>query len=367
MPTQEDTTRLLEFIAASKTKGASDEFLAAFLTRRGWPADEVYSALGEHWQITTGLTIPERAGAGESARDAFLYLLSFLTLATWAAALGSMLFEFINHWFPDAVARPGIYNLRATVTWQMASIAVAFPVYLAVMRVIFREASGHPERLQSGVRRWLTYIALLGTAGTMIGDLICFLDYFLTGELTVRFVLKSVTVMAICGAIFAYYIGSLRWGRSTDVARERSRGTAFGLGASVVVIAAFCIGLGMAGTPFQQRRIEADRQRVQDLRGIAMAVKLWHDQGSGRPSGPSVPATLREIPANELVNLHLADPETEAPYEYHPHSAETYELCAVFSSSGSDDGFGVTYNPQFWNHGKGRTCFTLDASKAVPW
>ena len=68
---REDTIRLQSFIDTSKSKGAEDEFLAALLTRSGWPAGDVYAALGHYWESTTGLAIPKRAGAGESARDAF--------------------------------------------------------------------------------------------------------------------------------------------------------------------------------------------------------------------------------------------------------------------------------------------------------
>ena len=203
----EEGLKLAEFVEAAKSKGASDEFLASFLARHGWPQDDVYAALGRYWERETGLAVPERAGGGESSRDAFLYLLSFSTLATWASGLGSMLFQFIDRWFPDPVTTSQFYNLRAAVTWQMASIAVAFPIFLLVMRAILREAQERPERLQSGVRKWLTYIALLLTAGGMICDLIWFVDYFLTGELTSRFVLKSLTAMLICGAILFYFLG----------------------------------------------------------------------------------------------------------------------------------------------------------------
>src|SRR5438093_145449 len=274
---QEDTIRLQSFIDTSKSKGAADEFLAALLTRRGWPAGDVYAALGHYWESSTGLAIPERAGAGESARDAFLYLLSFATLTTWTTAVGSMLFEFINHWFPDAVSRNYVYDLRTAVTWQMAAVAVAFPIYLLVMRLILREAADRPERLESGVRKWLTYLSLLGTAGAMICDLICFLDYFLTGELTVRFVLKAATVMLISGAVFAYYLGSLHWNRSANLERARARSAVFGTAAVLAVVATFCIGLGVAGTPSRQRRMEADRKRVEDLRNLGNAIKLWHE------------------------------------------------------------------------------------------
>src|SRR5262245_32757487 len=106
---QEDSIRLQDFIDASKGRGASDQFLEGLLTRRGWPAADIYNALGRHWERSTGLAIPERAGAAESARDAFLYLLSFSTLAGWTTAVGSMIFEFINHWFPDPVSRSYVY------------------------------------------------------------------------------------------------------------------------------------------------------------------------------------------------------------------------------------------------------------------
>jgi hypothetical protein len=104
-----DAVKLVEFIEASKSKGASDEFLASFLTRRGWPEDDVYAALGGYWERVTGFSLPERTSSGESSRDAFLYLLSFSTLATWSSALGSMLFRFIERWFP--IRSPGIMSI----------------------------------------------------------------------------------------------------------------------------------------------------------------------------------------------------------------------------------------------------------------
>src|SRR5258708_4537558 len=134
----DDTSQLQIFRDSSKSKCAADEFLAALQTRRGWPAGDVYAALGRYWESSTGLAIPERAGAGESARDAFLYLLSFATLATWTTAVGSMLFEFINHWLPDPVSKNITWHLRSAVTWQMAALVLAFPIYLLVMRTILR-------------------------------------------------------------------------------------------------------------------------------------------------------------------------------------------------------------------------------------
>jgi hypothetical protein len=363
---QEDSTRLQDFVQASKAKGASDECIAAILTRRGWPPDDVYDVLGRYWETVTGVTIPERTSRGESARDAFFYLLSFSTLATWSAALGSMLFQFIDYWLPDPVSRSYVYSLRSSVTWQMASIAVAFPIYLLVMRMIFREAASHPERLQSGVRKWLTYIALLCTAGTMIGDLIWFLDYFLTGEITLRFVLKASAVMLICGAIFAYYVGSLRWNRSTNVVLMKPRNLIFGVGSAIVVVSSFCIGLGLAGTPSQQRKMEADARRIQDLRSMANAIKLWHDRAVRSDPSSTLPATLADLTARHVITSGLTDPETRQPYEYHLKSGSGYELCANFNAESESTRSGGIYST-FWDHRRGKVCFALEASQPVPW
>jgi hypothetical protein len=357
---EQGAVKLNEFVEASKAKGASDEFLAALLARRGWPVDDVYSALGRYWERATGLSLPARTGASESSREAFFYLLSFSALATWATALGAMLFQFIDHWFPDPVSAAS-FDLRQAVTWQMASIAIAFPVYLLVMRVIVRETREHPERLRSGVRKWLTYIALLGTAGAMIGDLIWFLDYFLAGELSARFVWKALTVMAISGAIFFYYLESLRANTS------KSRGVSFGIGATAAVVAAFCIGLGQAGTPSVQRQVQADVKRVQDLHAIASALKSWHDRAEQADSTPVIPAALNALGQKVTLSAErFTDPETKAQYEYRVISGPGYELCASFATRQPDGQSPGAMWPS-WHHDKGRVCFQLDASQHVPW
>ncbi|HET9321846.1 MAG TPA: DUF5671 domain-containing protein [Bryobacteraceae bacterium] len=203
--------RLNGFIEAAKSKGASDEFLVNLLREEGWAAKEIYTAFRRRYENLTGLALPTRGeGAGESARDAFLYLLAFSTLATWAIALGSLLFTFIDRLLPDPLVQRQFETSRYAVSSEMACIIVAFPIFLLVMRFILREIEKNPEKVESGVRKWLTYIALLVTAGIVIGDLITFLSYFLRGELTARFVLKALTVIAIAGSIFWYYLGFLK-------------------------------------------------------------------------------------------------------------------------------------------------------------
>jgi hypothetical protein len=340
---------LNEFISASKTKGASDDFLAALLIRRGWPEDAVYSALGDYWANVTGVPVPERKRAAESAREAFLYLLAFSTLCCWAWALGSAMFTFIDHWFPDAVSptNNSYRNVRASVTWQMATLVVGFPIFLLVMRSILKEDAANTGQAQSGVRKWLTYIALLLTAGAMISDLIWFLALLLQGEITVRFVLKSAVVMLICGAIFLYYLRSLR-------VHAPRWNLPFAVGSSAAVLVVFLLGFSIAGTPSENRLHEADVTRVQSLRGLSRAIHF----------STSLPATLDQLVRESRANeSQIRDPQTHKQFEYHMLGGTRYQLCAAFSSaSNSENDVGAE---SFWRHGAGTTCYTLD-STAMP-
>ena len=127
------------------------------------------------------------------------------------------------------------------------------------------------------------------------------------------------------------------------------------MGACAVVVAAFAFGLGVAGSPATQRRIEADHRRVEDLRSIARAVHFAQPR----------PASLEELVASQRIQPGFTlDPETRKPYEYRVKSGSVYELCANFSAAEEPGRYPIS---QFWHHGPGRTCFTLDPATAPEW
>jgi hypothetical protein len=204
---------LQEFLEAAKRQGASDESLVALLRGRGWPEDDVYRALADHFEKQSGVRVPAYKRSG-SAKDAFLYLLSFSMLGTWTIGLGSVMFTLIDRWIRDPLSPANNYYSGGyyQIADSLACMIVAFPIYLLTMRSILREVGLHPEKLESPVRKWLTYIALLIAAGVVVGDLITFLTYFLRGELTGRFVAKTSVVLVLAGGVFWYYLGSLQKG-----------------------------------------------------------------------------------------------------------------------------------------------------------
>jgi hypothetical protein len=61
----------------------------------------------------------------------------------------------------------------------------------------------------SGVRRWLTYIALVIAAIIVITDGVWFIEALIRGELTMRFILDSLVLLVLGGGVFTYYLTTM--------------------------------------------------------------------------------------------------------------------------------------------------------------
>jgi len=196
------------FVRTAKAGGVPDEALVALLHQNGWSDRRIYGSLTGYYGEALGTAPPRRSARGENARDAFLYLLNFITLSFWATALGNLLYVLIGHTFPGTEYF-GRFSI-SEVALQVATIIVALPAFALMTRIIDRELKARPDLFDSAVRLWLTYIALVIAAVIVLGDGIWFLRTFLNGEVTIRFVLDSLVLFAIGGSVFGYYFAGLR-------------------------------------------------------------------------------------------------------------------------------------------------------------
>lgn len=198
------------FVREALAAGASKEAIGKALAAAGWTPEQARDAIDAYADVEFRLPVP-RPRPYLSPREAFLYLVLFATLYLSAYQLGSLLFDLINRFLPDA-ADPA-YAVRSaahSMRWSVASLVIAFPVFLFVARHLGQDMARNPARRLSAVRRWLTYLTLFLAATILIGDLITLVYNLLGGELSLRFVLKVLVVGAIAGAIFGYYLRDLR-------------------------------------------------------------------------------------------------------------------------------------------------------------
>lgn len=342
-------SRIAALIEKALAAGIPQQSLVGMLTARGWPEREIYEALAEHYERVTGMEIPKRAGAGAAAKEAFFYLLVFSTLATWTIALGALWFALIDRWRADPLFNgPGQAWDLTEVTWALAATLVAFPIYLLISRVVAGDVAAHPERQDSAVRKWLTYIALVVAACVFMGDLIDVLSYLLQGELTSQFIAKSLVVLALSGGVFVYYFGGLR---KTDEPAQRKGRDRIAAGVSTAFVAlGVVLGFLQLGTPRVQREMRADNERVQQLFQLSNEIdNYWTAHGS------QLPASLEEVPGGG----RFVDPLTRAPFEYRAEQGSQYALCARFARK--SDTRGTAPGPDPWVHPSGHFCYQLDA------
>ena len=125
--------------------------------------------------------------------------------------------QYIDIFFPDALEfrnygdpLQGLQGAYSIIRFAVSSLVVAFPIYITTLWFMGKEYITIPEKRNLRIRKWLIYFTLFLTALIMIGDLIVLVNTFLGGEITMRFVLKVLTVFAVTGTIFAYYLLDVR-------------------------------------------------------------------------------------------------------------------------------------------------------------
>jgi hypothetical protein len=202
--------KLVLFVESALRAGQSRDAVRNALELAGWSKDQVTDSLAHFADVAFAVPVP-RPRAQVSARDAFWYLLMFGTLYVSAYYLGDLLFGFINRAFPDNLS----YNDRTQyiergIRWATAAVIVAFPVFLFTAWKTGKEVAADPTRRNSAIRKWLTYITLLVAAAAIVADGITLVYNALSGELTLRFLLKVLVVAVIASAGFGYYTWSIR-------------------------------------------------------------------------------------------------------------------------------------------------------------
>lgn len=206
------TNELQLFVKEALGKGVSREQIKSALESAGWPTDEVGTALAAYAESDLPIPVPKRRPY-LSAREAFMYLVMFLTLYITAFSVGTILFQLINLWLPDlAQIAYGYASDYSTglIRSATAALIITFPIFLFVANILRKNIKRDPTKRSSLIRKWLTYITLYVATGIIIGDLITLLTYVLNGDLTLRFVLKVLVVLLIAGSVFGYYLWDLR-------------------------------------------------------------------------------------------------------------------------------------------------------------
>jgi hypothetical protein len=305
----------------------------------------------------------ERTFVKMSPKDFFLQLALVATLYISVVSVLALMFQIINMAFPDSLQFGYGYNPYSDgIRMAIASLLVIFPLYLLISWIMNRDYAISPDKKNFTVRKWLIYLTLFLAGIAVVTDLIVLINTFLGGEITIRFILKVLSVLLVAGAVFGYYFYDLK-----EKIKSNQR-KLFAISAAVLVLLAIVLGFVFMGSPATQRKIKADNQKISDLQQLESAIiyEYWQMKGS-------LPESLDEL--NSLIRyIPLVDRETNEPYIYNKLSDLSFELCAEFNLSSDQNSstypemsYRVGKNGN-WNHSAGEYCFerTIDPELYPP-
>lgn len=306
-------------------------------------------------------------------KDFFLWAGAMVAFYASVIAFINLIFRYIDYVFPNPLNYYQVDPYQSGISGFMATVIVAFPIFLVLMRIIRRLIVADPMRQEIWIRRWALFLTLFVAGSTIAGTLIVLLTTFLSGEeLTARFLFKILTVFIVASAVFAHFFADIKgyWKMHPDRARN------LGFAVAVVVAVAIIAGFFIVGTPRQARLARFDSQRVSDLQNIQWQIVNYWQQ---KQKLPGISNDLADPISGFSVPF---DPQTKEVYEYKETAPLSFQLCAVFNKESRKmmDGFGMSRpypampvaikgeGIDNWQHGKGHACFerTIDPERYPP-
>ena len=294
-------------------------------------------------------------------RDVFLHLLAMVTMYWSAVSFITLCWQYINYFFPDPLLDYyGSVGFSGPMRFAMASLIIVFPLFLLVSWMLNKIYAKESVVRESKIRKWLIYLTLFVTSLVIIGDLISIINTLLNGELTTRFILKALSVLAVAAVIFWYYLDDVK--RPTPSTTGRWLAVAAAMVIAILWIGAFFV----VGTPGQAREAQFDNQRISDLQTIQYQIINYWQLKEKLPE--SLADLKNSISGYEAPN----DPQTNEPYEYtaNPPSQlaptiASFSLCATFNAASERNASKSVPVPalyqygesQNWNHPAGHFCF----------
>ena len=317
----------------------------------------------------------------------FISLGVLIALITSVSSFLILFFETLNKKFPDVLTATYQYGYNSysydSIRSTLATLIIFFPVFLVLSfywRKISKSDLGSKDNI---IFKWMIYLIIFIASLVIVIDLVTLVNYFVSGEITSRFIYKVIGAALVAGLVGFNYFFELKDHNNKE---SKSKLSLVYTVISVIMFLSLIIwSFSIMGSPSEQRIFRMDDKRVGDLQNIQSQVITYWQQKE------KLPATLSEL-SNPITGYSLpVDPDFEkgVSYEYTPKDLLTFELCATFGADmpkGWQQTGGNIYPAQMpiaeydksvssmpypggtnesWDHKIGRTCFTRTIDKDI--
>jgi hypothetical protein len=289
-------------------------------------------------------------------KDFFLYISATLFLFLSAFSFLQFIFAVTNIAFPEI--NEYYSSNYEMLRFALSLLIVSFPLLIFFTRKVNAYLHKNTEERENTIRKWLTYFTLFITTITSVITLVVLLNFFLDGSVTIRFIIKTASVLVVASGIFLFYKKDLDGVWYTKPQDSKKVGYVI----SALVLIAIVSGFMLIGSPAEQRKIKNDTLRVNNLQSIQYEVlDFWQRT-------ESLPESLKTLDDPLRYSISVTDPVTNEDYSYSKKSDLVFELCATFEtkSAGQENQPDISMRPykagyleedENWQHGSGYTCF----------
>lgn len=286
----------------------------------------------------------------------FLHIFTIIMLYLFTVNLIVLLFQYINFLAPDLLSRAvSSFVNKEIIRFSLSSIIIIFPVFFLSSWLLQKSYKNNPAVEKMKIKKWLVYFTLFIGAIVVVFNLVTAVLWFLNGEITLRFMLKSLSLLVVIGLIFTYY------GRDTKEKISSSERKYWAAGVIFIFFLMVIGGFFLAGSPQKERLSRFDRQKIEDLNGIQWQIVSFFQKKE------RLPEDLVEL--EDLISGYRVpkDTQNDKPYEYFIKGEDSFELCAEFNLASEEEEFMVYFYDYNWSfsHGPGRECFIRTIDKEI--
>lgn len=259
-----------------------------------------------------------------TAIDFFLLLGILIALITTFVSGISLLWKGLERLIPDVTA--GYYSISSGVQNALAFFIVGV-IVLYVLEIIQKNRIVKDKsRLAIPLRKWMLLSVLFILGLVILGDLIAVIRYFLSGEITTRFIAKVLSLFMLSSIVFIYYFHVLTW----DTQWSRNSRRAFSWLGLAVAVLILIFGFYLIGSPKMQRNIRIDQERENTVQSLNYSViNYWQRLGV-------MPATLEDLstlPDSFPYGNNYRQDMSTYRYELRDAKTRTYAVCSTFNVS----------------------------------
>ncbi|MDA3802778.1 MAG: DUF5671 domain-containing protein [Patescibacteria group bacterium] len=265
------------------------------------------------------------------AKYAFLYLLSLISLIFLGISVGIIVFGIIDLSVFDPLSR-SYYRNTDSFKFAISAILISAPVYFLSLRQILKGLKKKELDYDSQIRRWLTYLIILISAVIILGVFVAIINSFLSGGLSTKFILKSITVFIISALVFSYYFYDIKQDEEKKGKGKNKTRTFFLLISLIVILSAFISSWFYIESPRETRMRNLDNSIVNNITSLESLVNNYYQENGELPKELTDIKDLNYYDEDIFIN-----PETREEIEFNILSENEFEFCTEFMLASDKD------------------------------